>query len=484
MICISISQESRWFALVDMYNARSQCDLLEVRLDRLVRAADVGELLASKPKRVIMTCRRAEDGGDWLGMEEERLALLKYCIASKADYVEIELDIADHIPPSPDAKRVISYTNALETPDDLADIYARALTKHPDVIKLVVPARSPEEIWPVVQILARPPVSTVVVGLGKPGVMLAILARKMGAPWVYAALERGMEAYHAQPTVRDLDTVYHYRAIDRATRLIGVTGVSELQYLTVALLNTALAHTGQTARCLPLEIGNLQLFRRVLAALKLTGAVIGEEHRGTIQEIAAEQEPMAQLAGAVDVMVQQHSEWHGYNLLYRAAFAALEAAVRARAPGDEPLKGRTVLLAGTDSLLLVLATRLKRAGARLVLTSGDAFAGPQTAQTLRCPFVPVEAVHGTRHDVFILGEDAGLQTSMVLGHLKPGTTVLDLTALPRKSALLRDAEARGCNVVSPGQVLVELVVRQAKTLAGQEAPREPLVEVLNALVED
>src|SRR5262245_41686834 len=133
MICISISQESRWFALVDMYNARSQCDLLEVRLDRFVNEASVGELLASRPKPVIMTCRRAEDGGDWQGMEEERIALLKNCLAQKADYVEIELDIADRIAPSPPSKRVIAYTNYLETPDNLAEIYAQALSKQPDV---------------------------------------------------------------------------------------------------------------------------------------------------------------------------------------------------------------------------------------------------------------------------------------------------------------------------------------------------------------
>ena len=42
-------------------------------------------------------------------------------------------------------------------------------------------------------ILARPAVPTVVVGLGKPGVMLTVLGRKIGAPWTYAALERGME---------------------------------------------------------------------------------------------------------------------------------------------------------------------------------------------------------------------------------------------------------------------------------------------------
>ena len=36
MICISIAQESRGFTLVDMFNAGPQCDLLEVRLLKLV----------------------------------------------------------------------------------------------------------------------------------------------------------------------------------------------------------------------------------------------------------------------------------------------------------------------------------------------------------------------------------------------------------------------------------------------------------------
>src|SRR6516165_1866537 len=111
MICISIAQESRRFALADMVNAAKQCDLLEVRLDRFGKAPDVGELLANKPKPVIMSCRRPSDGGLWDGSEDERLAILRQCIVSKADYVEIELDVADQIRKFPPAKRVISYTN-------------------------------------------------------------------------------------------------------------------------------------------------------------------------------------------------------------------------------------------------------------------------------------------------------------------------------------------------------------------------------------
>src|SRR5437588_4103933 len=129
MICISIAQESRRFALVDMLNAAPQCDLLEVRLDRFGKAPEITELLEAKPRPVIMSCRRPRDGGAWDGTEDERLAVLRQCIISKADYVEIELDVADQIRKFPPAKRVISYTNLKETPADIAEIYAQAQTK-------------------------------------------------------------------------------------------------------------------------------------------------------------------------------------------------------------------------------------------------------------------------------------------------------------------------------------------------------------------
>src|SRR3954471_17965587 len=147
IICISIAQESRLMALADMLNAARQCDLLEVRLDRFGKAPDVGELLAVKPKPVIMSCRRMKDGGEWQGSEEERLALLRQCIISKADYVEIELDVADQIRKFPPSQRVISYTNLRETPSDIQEIYDEAKNKRPDVIKLVTLARTPEEAW-------------------------------------------------------------------------------------------------------------------------------------------------------------------------------------------------------------------------------------------------------------------------------------------------------------------------------------------------
>jgi 3-dehydroquinate dehydratase/shikimate dehydrogenase len=490
MICISIAQSSRRLALVDMYNAGPQCDLIEVRLDRFDNAANVGELLANRPKPVIMTCRRPEDGGDWQGGEPERLALLRQCVIDKADYVEIELDVADQVRPLPPAKRVISYTNLVETPEDLPEIYAQALTKNPDVVKLVVPVHSPEEVWPVVQTLGHATVPTVVVGLGQPGVMLALMARKMGAPWTYAALERGMEAHSGQTTVADLEEVYHHRSIQKGTPLVGVTGFGELPRLNVALLNAALAGLGVPTRCLPLAVGDLQVFRKVLKALRLGSVVIDREHQSSIRAVVPDLKASARQAEAVDFLTYEEDKWQGYNLSCRAAMAALEAAVGAKpgvsgrsAPNSEegasPLAGRVVMLVGVRPVTRVLAAAVQQADGIPVIAGRDADAAKEMAGGLGCRFVRLEAVYSTLHEVLVRCDDSELHP----GYLKAGMTVLDLPAPPEGSPLLREAEDRGAAAVSPRQVMVELVARQARAITGQDVSREPLLEAWQRMVE-
>ncbi len=335
MICVSIATESRRMAMADMLTAAHQADLLEVRLDRFDKAPDFAELLAARRKPVILSCRRARDGGEWRGTEDERLALLRQCVVHKADYVEIELDVADQIRPFPGARRVIAYTNLGETPDDIAEIYDLARSKHPDVIKITTLARTPEEAWPLLQILSRSSVPTVVVGLGKPGLMLTVLGKKIGAPWAYAALGRGLEAYPGQPTIADLEEVYHYRAIERTTRLIGVTGFEEPARATVAGLNAALAHLALPARCWPVSVGDPGLFKKIISAAKLASVVIADEHQHTAAELATDLDPAAQQARAADLLLHKNERWRGYQTQCGVVVTALEAALPAGAASRE-----------------------------------------------------------------------------------------------------------------------------------------------------
>jgi 3-dehydroquinate dehydratase/shikimate dehydrogenase len=492
MICISILQESRRMALADMLNAARQCDLIELRLDRFEKAPDLSELLSAKPKPVIMSCRRPRDGGLWEGGEDERLALLRQCIISKADYVEIELDAADQIRPFPPAKRVISYTNRAETPANLAEIYALAQTKKPDVIKLTTLARTPEEAWPLVQILARPAVPTVVVGLGSPGVMLSVLGARIGAPWTYAALERGMEAHPGQPTVADLVDVYHYRSINRSTRLVGVTGFGERERATAAALNAAFAHLEMPARCLPLGVGSVRLFRKVAEAVKLAGAVIDPEHRAAILEMASDPSPQAERSRSADVLLYKDNRWFAHDTQTSSTVGALESALAGRAGGDHPLRGRIVMIVGVNDLARVLGRELKERGCMLVIASHEKAAAHKLAQELECRYVQFEALYSTNHDVLVVCDTekapghsrGGGEGGIHPGYLKRGMTVLDARPGLQKSTLTAEAERRGCGVVGPRQLWLEQVALQARLLTGKDVPRQRLADAAPWLMEE
>ena len=100
-------------------------ELVELRLDYIVRTVNLKRLLAEKKCPVIVTCRRAQDGGNWEGSEQERIVLLRSAIAEGADYVDLEEDIAADIPRFGKTKRIVSYHNFDETPENLREIHDR-----------------------------------------------------------------------------------------------------------------------------------------------------------------------------------------------------------------------------------------------------------------------------------------------------------------------------------------------------------------------
>lgn len=479
MICISINQESRRLALADMVNAARQCDLLEIRLDRFGKAPEIGELLANKSKPAILSCRRPKDGGDWEGTEAERLAILRQGIISKADYVEIELDVADDIRRFPPTQRVISYTNLRETPADILEIYEEAKTKSPDVIKLTTLARTPEEAWPLVQILGTAVVPTVVVGLGKPGVMLSLLGKRIGAPWTYAALERGMEAYPGQATVHDLRHVYHLESIGKSTRFVGVTGFGERELYSVAALNAALAHANLAFRCLPMGVGDIKVLRRVMDAVKLAAAVIDAEHQSTILEIEPELHGDAKETQSADLLIHKGEIWHAFDTACAARLQALAGALKAKSGAAQPIKDRMVLVVGINDMTRVLAKEVQRLGGNAILASHRRKAGQEMAQEIGCRFVQYEALYSTMHDALVVcDEERNESKGLHLGYLKQGMVVMDLTASLRLSNLLREARDRGAQIVEPRQLFLQQLDQQARLLTGKTVPMDVLQKAL------
>jgi 3-dehydroquinate dehydratase / shikimate dehydrogenase len=472
MICVTIVQESRRLALADMLNAALLgADMVEVRLDKFEKDANLTDLVAARRKPVLFSCRRPQDGGEWAGADDERLILLRAAVIAKADYVEIELDQADQIRPFPGCKRVVSYTNLRETPSDIDAIYEQLQRKKPDVIKITCKASTPEEAWPLIHLLNKPPVPTVVIGQGPAGLLLALIGRKVGAPWTSAALEKGMEAYPGQPTVRDLDEVYRYRDIGKKTRFFGVTGTGVRAYLAAGLFNAAFAHLELPHRVLPMHIGNRRLFRKIADAVRLQGVFVDDRNYEGLHEIAKLDESAHSPVLGADGLTPTDEGWSAFNALGPAAVNAIETTMKEHG-GDGSFRGRTVALAGCGPLTRMLAVPLKAKGASLLWASRNREAVKTMSQTFGGRQVLWEALYATNHDVLVIGRDGDdpLEETDEMplhpGYLKSGMTIIDMTSGMQPSKFLRAAVDRGCGVVSPGRLLIEQVREHVKKVGG------------------
>jgi 3-dehydroquinate dehydratase/shikimate dehydrogenase len=482
MICVTIVQESRRLALADMLNAAALgADLVEVRLDKFAHDANLTELVAARRKPVLFSCRRPRDGGEWNGTEDERLTLLRSAVIAKADFVEVELDVADQVRPFPGCKRVVSYTSLSEAPHDIDAIYEQLLTKLPDVIKITCPAQTPEQAWPLVHLLNKPPVPTVVEGRGPAGLMLALVGRKVGAPWTSAALERGMEAFPGQPTVRDLIDAYRFPDIGKKTRFVGVTGDGERARLASAVFNIAFAHAGLPHQSLPIQMDNRKLFRKIADAVRLQSVLVDESILEGLHEIARLDESARAPVLAADGLAPMENEWVAFNALGPATVAAVEAVLRER-DSNASLKGRVVALAGCGSLTRMVAGPLKTAGAALLWASRDRSTVQETSHAFGGRQILWDGLYATSHDVLVIGRDGSNQDDgdvlpLHPGYLKPGMTVVDLTAGGPLSRFQQEAQTRGCAVVAPTRVLAEQVREHVRRL-GADVPAEFLASRL------
>jgi shikimate dehydrogenase len=278
--------------------------------------------------------------------------------------------------------------------------------------------------------------------------------------------------------VNDLETIYRLKDFDKSTRLIGVTGFSERELITVSALNAAFVHLKMAFRCLPLGIGNMKIFRKIMEGARFAGAVINVEHQASILDIQPELHGMARETQAADVVIRKNDAWHGMHSTCHAWMTALKNALKDRYVTENPLKNRFVLIAGRNAAAMIIAREVQRQGGNVILASNSKTAGLALAQKLGCRFALFEAIYTTMHDVLVVCDEEkdeklgrpGIRAS----YLNPGMVVMDLTAGARPSALLQEAQTRGCTIVNPLDLLLQTLELQAKMLIGKTVPREVL----------
>lgn len=485
MICISVTPESRKLAKVDLLNASRHCDLVELCLDHLIKEPDVGDLLNGVQKPVLVSCRRPRDGGQFKGTDAQRLGLLRQAIVAGPQYVELELDIAGQIPRFGNTQRVVSYTSLDKPLGNVDEIFEKAYKAKADVVKFTWPTPTLNAAWPLLAAVSKKRELPVVgMGLGRGGVTFSLLARRYGSPWIYAALEKGMEAHEGQATVWELEEIYNWNEIGAETRFIGIVGLGATDTLTVRILNAGFQILGLKLRCLPLVLGKFDNLAKMLDILRVNSLLVSSQLGGHLIEFADRPEEAAAEAGFTDLLLKQPEGWHGFNTLWRSALRAIEDSLGKTGREERPLDRRNVLVVGTNATAQAIVYGAHRRMGIISVTGPDDAKAQTIAGKFDIRHVPFANLYDTLAEVVIIADPA-----IVLGHhktelnpsyLRPHMTVADVSRLPEETEFLVQARQRGCKIVEPRTVFVDHIAAQFQTVSGRELPSEAVEEVLGS----
>lgn len=477
MICISVTPESRQLAKVDIYNAANQCDLVEVCLDKLHKEPDVKEMIAGAKKPILISCRNAEEGGNFDGTDEERMMLLRQAILAEPAYIELDPMTALKIPRFGKTQRVISFASQTRPLGNIEEAFDEAVRCKADVIKFTWPTETLESAWPLLAVVSQKRALPVVgLGLGRSGLTFSLLGRKYGSPWIYAALEKGMEAFPGQPTVGELDNIYRWRQVDAKTRFIGIAGAGVAEVATSKILNAAFDTLKMNMRCLPLDFKSLDQLPKMLDILKIPAVIATPSMGRRVMGLASRGDEVSTQAQLCDIVIKQADGWQAHNLIWKPALRALEAAIGRKSAEDRPLDRKNALILGSGGLAVSLAHGIKKRNGLVSIASGDEVEAQKIAQAAGIRYVPVSKIYETLVDVVVVtvpNLDYGTKRSPINPSLfRAGMTVMDLSELPDESALIEEARMRGGKIVEPAEVFAEYIGNLFKSLTGQDLPPE------------
>ena len=306
MIVVSIGR-GRHKMLIAEYRhlAEAGAELVELRLDYIVRNVNLKRLIAEKNCPVIVACRREQDGGIWKGTEQERILLLRSAIFEGVDYVDLEEDIASDILRFGKTKRIVSYHNFEETPENLREIHDRCCESDPDIVKIVTMAHSPRDNIRALQLIGESEIPTVAFCMGEIGIPSRILAGKFGAPFTYTSFHQDRAMAPGQFSYAEMKDVYRYNEIDVDTDVYGVIADPIGHSLSPVIHNAAFKELGLNAVYIPFRVPREELndFMGMCRQLSIKGLSVTIPHKEEIIPLVTETDNAVDHIGAANTIV-------------------------------------------------------------------------------------------------------------------------------------------------------------------------------------
>jgi len=462
--------------------------LVELRLDFLRREPDLHRLIPPRPTATIITARRKQDGGLWQETEEKRLMLLRSAIADEPEFVDLEVDIADQIPPFGKTRRIISYHNFEAMPANLEGLHRDMSAKKPYFIKIAVTPRSFEEMYRFLNFvrhkneearkLGEQGVRVIGICMGEMGKAARILAKRFSMPYTYATFSEDRVIAPGMLVYRDLLDLYHYEQLDKETAVFGIIGNPVGHSLSPLVHNRSFLDQDLNAVYVPFQIEDSDVvdFIRLAPEFGLHGISVTIPHKVAVISQLSKMEPAVEKIGACNTVVfRQRGERVGYNTDYIAAITGIEIALGGNILDEESvLKSKKTLVLGSGGAGKALAYGLVQRGAMVTVTDVDAERAVELSKHLGCEYVKWEMRESIRMDIVANCTPLGMypnvnETPYSKASLRSSMLVFDAVYNPEHTLLIKLAQEKECKVVTGVEMFVGQACYQFKLFTGGKA---------------
>jgi 3-dehydroquinate dehydratase/shikimate dehydrogenase len=446
-------------------------------------------LLAERPCPVIITCRREKEGGRWTKPEEQRLMLLRQAIAAGVEYVDLEEDIATSIPRFGKTKRIISYHNFQETPEDLNHLHYQLSSLNADIVKIATMAHSPHDNLRLIRLMRASRVPTVAFCMGDFGQASRILAGKFGAPFTYSTFHPERTMAPGQLSHQQMKETYRYEKINRETEVYGVIADPISHSLSPHIHNAAFDAMGLNKVYVPFRVRpeDLKQFLHDCRELGIRGISVTIPHKEEILQYVTKFDNQTQEIGACNTMVWEDDDRKVYNTDYRAAMDGIDAVFGGSEKNPTAMKGSHALVLGAGGVARAIVVGLGRRGCDITIASRS----PDRADALAHFCKGKSIAWGLRHtvpcDLVINCTPVGMHpnlddTPYEQKHLKPEMAVFDTVYNPERTLLLKQAGEVGCRLITGVDMFISQAALQFKLFTGREAPTELMRQVIRRTI--
>jgi len=462
--------------------------LVELRLDFLRREPDLNRLIPSRPTAAVITARRQQDGGLWRESEEKRLTLLRTAIVAEPEFVDLEVDIADKIPPFGKTRRIISYHNIETMPENLEGLHQEMSAKNPHFIKIAVSPKTVVEMYRFLNFIRQKneeakklpgekAVRVVGICMGEIGKAARILSKRFSMPYTYATFSEDRIIAPGMLVYRDLLDLYHYDQIDQETAVYGIIGNPVGHSLSPLVHNRSFLDQNINAVYVPFQIGVSCVadIIRLAPELGIRGLSVTIPHKVAVIDHLTKADPAVERIGACNTIVFRPESRIGYNTDYIAAVGSIEIALGGNALDEESvLKNKNALILGAGGAGKALAYGLVHRGAMVTVTDVDAERAVELSKHLGCEYDKWEMRESVHPDIVVNCTPLGMypkidETPFPKSSLRSSMLVFDAVYNPEHTLLISSAQEKGCKVVTGVEMFVGQACYQFKLFTGQRA---------------